>query len=290
MMIKPPQEIPFAKFDPGGNPTVLVDNRRGEIPLQSYALLATQLMAEPFLGSEQVGFIELPQRPEMDGRLTMMGGELCINALRCIGAFLWLEGKTRPLKVETSGTDEVVSLTVEADRESVVTSLIIPFRPECHVIGPRLTMVSMPGMVHFVEEVNEHPEEREMSRALARAMASPTFRSEPFPDAVGYIAVVSEEEGFSIRPLVHVMKTGTTVMETSCGSGSLAVYAVGKYPHGQEVSMLQPSGSRLDVGSRPDGRLSITGPVRRSVSGVVHGLGFLDESSGPVMRQPALVH
>ncbi len=103
--------LPFIKYSPSGNTTVLVrlDAVECSAPERSSArqrfvrarslapaeraAAAAEIIAPDHLGAEQAGFVRL------DGplpRLDMMGGEFCVNATRALAALLLDEGGLQP--------------------------------------------------------------------------------------------------------------------------------------------------------------------------------------------------
>ena len=68
---------------PAGNITLLVTS---PVPRAQYAKLSARLMENSLWRAEQVGFI-VPPIMGGDGRLEMMGGEFCGNALRSAGFY-----------------------------------------------------------------------------------------------------------------------------------------------------------------------------------------------------------
>ena len=128
--------LPFHKLFPEGNPTILIDNRERLISPEQYGFLGAALMSEPYLGGEQVGFIETPRSPDAQGRMVMMGGELCLNALRAYGLLLGLDGSDEaaatPFLVETSGAESMVEVTAAArgDAHDAEVVVRLPLRPQ----------------------------------------------------------------------------------------------------------------------------------------------------------------
>ena len=74
-------DLSFQAADPAGNITLLVTT---PVPPQDYPAVAARLLSIRELDAEQVGFL-VPPQGEGALRLEMMGGEFCVNALRCAG-------------------------------------------------------------------------------------------------------------------------------------------------------------------------------------------------------------
>jgi diaminopimelate epimerase len=75
---------------------------------------------------------------------------------------------------------------------------------------------------------------------------------------VGYIVRRTIGSHLGITPWVRVRDTGTCMLESACGSGSLAVALLSSHP---SASVIQPSGSVYEVRSDAD-VLRIRGAVR----------------------------
>ena len=73
--------LPFSKWSPGGNTTLLFPSDGLAPALQ--CRLARQALTESCLGGEQAGFVNIEAQS-----LRMAGGEFCINASRAVGALL----------------------------------------------------------------------------------------------------------------------------------------------------------------------------------------------------------
>src|ERR1700722_2683923 len=105
----------FVKTYPGGNPTVLLDGRRQPTGTLDGAAIARRVMREPSIGGEQVGYLVNAHDPKLANRLEMMGGELCINAIRSAAKVLSEESGSAAVEFEASGVFGVVRATVGGD-------------------------------------------------------------------------------------------------------------------------------------------------------------------------------
>ena len=265
--------LPFHKLFPEGNPTILIDNRERLISPEQYGFLGAALMSETDLGGEQVGFIETPRSPDAQGRMVMMGGELCLNALRAYGLLLGLDGSDEaaatPFLVETSGAESMVEVTAAArgDAHDAEVVVRLPLRPHVRRPSPDLATVRLPGIVHFVEAAGDSPSDpaadaERLSTLMAEAIAAGE-RAEAF-GLMRYRPEAPDEA--RLTPLVHVVASGTTVMETSCGSGAVALHASGA--DSRPLRVRQPSGAVLHV-DVDDGMYTLRGGVQLLAQGVV---------------------
>ncbi len=170
---------------------------------------------------EQVGFIDT--KPYL--ALSMMGGELCINA--GLAAAFMAGGKGR------------ISLgATEADFNNMASStkisLNLPYKQAKDTvifenIGYKLTYGGKPA-------------DKAGMRNLCRRYNLPAF---------GMI----ELSGSEIKPLVYVRQTDSLVNETACGSGSVAVCILTGIS-----KVIQPTGKIIKI-KRQKGRFTISANV-----------------------------
>lgn len=124
--------FPFAKFIPGGNPTILLP----EPPflLDELPAASATLMGPMHLQAEQVGALLLPKGAGAAPRLEMMGGEFCVNATRSAAMYLARNGLLQRMDepgvgallagaICVSGVDEPVAVLVSTDEDTLLQSL-----------------------------------------------------------------------------------------------------------------------------------------------------------------------
>ena len=202
--------------DPAGNRTLLVLD---PVAPGRRAAVAAWMLAAGIGRGEQVGFVAAPQRGGR-GRLEMMGGEFCGNATRSFG--LWLAaregGKASRVTVEVSGCTQL--LEVEADPAAgwAATQMPLPreIRPFRVPGAGWLEGVVFEGITHL-PVVGSAPDPDLVARVVEAVE-----RDAPC-DAVGVLFF--REETMTMEPAVYVRETGTTVFESSCGSGTVALAA-----------------------------------------------------------------
>ena len=242
------REYTVAVLDPAGNVTAIVCS---DVPAAERARIAAQILRLPELGIEQVAFLT---EPRSGGRLEMMGGEFCGNALHCAGFYQALrngeQGKSCVL-AEISGADGVQP--VMADTAEGTASMM---PAACIWADVQAARVTFAGITHFVIDCAQ-PDKTLVQRAIAAA---------PEASAVG--AIFLERACGSIKPVVFVRETASCIAENSCASGSVAAAVVltADFADGiTEIGIGQPGGT-LEVGvQRTDGAvtgLSIGGAVR----------------------------
>ena len=245
------------RADPAGNITLFVLD---PIERERRAALAAELMRRlPDMKIDQVGFA-CPADADTDGRMEMMGGEFCGNALRCAGFYQALrtgaQGKSCVL-AEISGAEGVqpVMADTAAGEASTVMPLPLSVQP-ADWADVQATRVTFAGITHFVIDCAQ-PDEALVQRAVAAA---------PEASAVG--AIFLDRAHGSIKPVVFVRETASCVAENSCASGSVATAVVltADFADGiTEIGIGQPGGT-LEVGVQRAGGavtgLSIGGAVR----------------------------
>lgn len=207
-------------YNPGGNLTALVENLDGSILKSNYAEIANSKMES--LDVEQVAFIELEDNMY---KCAMMGGELCINAIRSLGKYLYDATGAADFSVMSSGLQDVVSVNAE----SWVT-VTLPKNFTIKKVRENLSLVEMQGIAHFVLITDSFMSDARMRQYIDELIIA----VDGYP-AIGLINVVDSK----IKPLVYVKDTNTFIFETGCASGSIAAALV----RGESVAtIVQPSG------------------------------------------------
>lgn len=275
--------------------------------------LATHMMREGHLGAEQVGYVDTAASPP---RLDMMGGELCVNACRAMAALLHAEGRltlAAPPVAElpasegsgwsygllrSSGVDEPVVIRARCrngdgngfpiQHEAGVCLRLGP-APEITAVADDMHVVRLPGITHLILDAPRHrfPKDwRDASAALRRRFSLET------EEAVGCIWLDAAVP--SLAPVVWVRGTGHSVLETACGSGTLAcaLYLADRHPdyghtdtihiqqYGEEVLDVTLYRSRSFTGVPPGGaRQSLWAWISGTVDCVARGECFVPTRS-----------
>jgi len=262
--------LPFYKLSPGGNPTILVrDNSllSPEVSPAKRAIIARTLMDSDGIGAEQVGFLDTSRAlPHVE----MMGGEFCINATRAAALVLALDGLLPETDapgnhegfITTSGATEPVRVRVRRQSSGILplatkedeAAIALPLASTAQTDlvqehAPGQILVRLPGITHLLLDAAKHPLP---DHPLVAAEAKLTEYELKKEDAAGVIWHTSEPDGTaSITPIVHVAATNSSVTETACGSGSLALALVLARSAAQSIAIRQPSGHTLTVTFEP---------------------------------------
>ena len=183
----------------GGNKTALV----WDCDPQDRLLVTKKLLSHV----EQVGFVEQRERPH----LTMMGNELCINALLALAAH---EGN--------EGTLSINDLSLSYINTDTQTRIIInlPYTKKDNLI-----LFNSIGFLHTHE-----PLSTEALRTYPALHDLPAF---------GSLACTPDGR---ITPVIYVVETDSIKEESACGSGSIAAHlATGL------TEITQPTGEVISV-------------------------------------------
>lgn len=201
--------IRYISADPAGNMTGMVLTA---VEPQRRAALAAALMARCSEKFEQIAFVDETSLCGPLPRMDMMGGEFCGNATR---AFALLAARRRgqgerTLRVLVSGAAAPVRVELEEERGCAYADMPLPLGVE-EILreGRRVPVVRMEGIAHAV--LADTAPSPDLARHVLAAM--------PREDAQGVLFV----QGKKMTPLVYVAATGTSVWESSCGSGSVAL-------------------------------------------------------------------
>lgn len=201
--------------DPAGNVTAIVLNEN--VDRKDYMDIANKLMDIYELGIEQVGFVK---NPIVGGslRLEMMGGEFCGNATRSFGLYIAscngvIDSEIIP--VEISGCSNVLDVYTDIKNSYAKTTMPLPVGIS-HIVIENIgciPIIEFEGIVHVIVENIEAGNEiyEKIKKILINKYDI---------EALGIMFL--NRNKLMITPLVYVVKTGTSVYEQSCGSGTIA--------------------------------------------------------------------
>jgi diaminopimelate epimerase len=188
----------------------------------------------------------------------MMGGEFCGNAARSFGLFAArcaaLAGKHR-IPIEISGVKGPLMTHIDTGTSAAWVEIPPPVAEETvEIKGRRFPLYVFEGISHVIAE------DIECDEALVHSLARECD--------CGALGVMFYDSGKRfMRPVVWVRETGTTVFESSCGSGTaaLGVWETRNVRDGRKkIVLAQPGGLIETELEKKDGRvmgLSIGGKV-----------------------------
>lgn len=243
--------------DPAHNRTAFVLD---DVAPAARPAVARALMALPE-GVEQVGFVRPCHGPAW-GRLEMMGGEFCGNAVRSFGLYLakqrGLEGAAE-VPVEISGCPH--GLTVQADPAASTARAEMPLPIEVLSIGLEgqdYPAIRFDGITHIILP-DQAPQEARTHQAFE------TLSRRFDCDALGLLFWDTQRR--FLTPVVSVRQTGTVVWESSCGSGcvALAAYLSQNCRNGAGTYVIEQPGGRISAQViRQEGQI-----IQASIGGAV---------------------
>ena len=219
------------------------------------------LLADSSFRAEQVAFHVAPKLGG-DGRIEMMGGEFCGNATRSYGYLLsrLLPGNLDSVRVEISGADRPLSVKIDSALGRCETEMPLPAgKTSIEYDGEKFDAVCFDGIVHII--VPGASRDQHFVDGLIAAMRSTVDSS-----AYGVMFL----DGDKMVPVVYVCETNSMIWESSCGSGSMAVAALGAMTQqngAYACALQQPGGIIEAVAVAEEGRVtrcSMGGPVSLS--------------------------
>lgn len=236
--------LPFSKWSPGGNTTLLFP--AAGISEVSASRLASAALSSAFLCGEQAGFLDMERR-----HLHMAGGEFCVNASRAAAILLSLGPNTKHLDgssavrvtLTVSGWETPVSCVVRGAAPHWRVEAVLrlpPVVPEALSAG--ICLVRLPGISHLLLE-RDAPLAADHAEA---GMLRHRYGLDAEP-AAGVIWWRRQGEYLEMLPLVRVRDAGTEVVENACGSGALALALHLARSGRRHCSVSQPGGSALEV-------------------------------------------
>lgn len=232
----------FYKFSPSGNVTLFLEDG----PATGGAAEGARALG--LLGGEQAGFVNIPA-----ASLRMAGGEFCVNAARAFGALLDMRSAGagarragRAYAARISGCGDEIRLTVEGSLPSWRVGLEFYFAPpEPERLGPGLNLVRLPGISHLLLEWggNDLPGPGWLA---IRARELGLRHGLDGEACFGLVPWQKRGNALAIAPFVTVRAVGTAMLESACGSATLALAAL-LGTGGGGLGVLQPSGQTLAV-------------------------------------------
>ncbi len=251
-------ELSIRIANPAGNITIFV---MSAVPQQQYSSVAAMLLADSSFHAEQVAFCTAPKMGG-DGRIEMMGGEFCGNATRSYGYLLskLLPGNPDSVRVEISGANRPLTVKVDTAFGRCETEMPLPTGKTLIEYGDEtFSAICFDGIVHTV--VPGTPRSQSFVDGLLAAVRRGVDSS-----AYGVMFL----DGAHMTPVVYVCETDSMIWESSCGSGSMSVAALGAMTQQDGIyscALQQPGGIIEAIAIAEGGRVthcSMGGPVSLS--------------------------
>jgi len=268
-------KVPFFKMHGLGNDFVVLDFRRGAIPLGAAAArrLADRRTG---IGCDQVILLEPPRHPAAQVLMRIRNAdgsesEACGNASRCVADLLHRETRDPRMRIETAAG----LLEAEALTDGSFAVDMGPARMAWHEIPlsramdtdrvdltlgplsePVCTSIGNPHATFFVDNVD----------AVNLAALGPALEHDPiFPERAN-IGIAKIGDRRSIRLRVWERGGGIT---PACGTGACAAL-VAAHRRGltERRADVELDGGVLEIAWRADGHVIMTGPATLSFEGV----------------------
>ena len=187
----------------GGNKTALIwDCPVGDKHIHIRKILPTV---------EQIGFVT----GETNSHLSMMGEELCINALLALAAHL----ETTEGTISTPTHQEIFFKNFEDKTQIAIT-----------LTHSRVENIILFDGIGFICTQENNLILSDSLTTYAQRYALPAF------------GILAYDTDTRIAPKIHVVNTGSTLDETACGSGSVAMHLITGHNH-----IIQPTGEIISV-------------------------------------------
>lgn len=273
-------ELQFIKANPSGNTTVFILDK---VPRAFHAEIAAKVMDAAFIGAEQVGFLEEGTDQRALARLQMAGNEFCGNASRSFAAFLALGGlsgtdlklfseEEKEIIIEASGHQGILKAKIgnlgsqylcRAEIEMPLPLELQEGREE--TLGD-YSLVVFEGIIHVILW------EKIASAEMIAKVRSLLERKKLPVDCFG--ALFYDSATSRMIPVVHVEALDSTVWESSCGSGSIALAAAVSHREKRSIDnyVIHQPGGDLVVSVTFDGgitKASLSGEVSFPVRGTL---------------------
>jgi diaminopimelate epimerase len=192
---------------------------------------------------EQVGF--LGDSEDADLQLDMAGDELCINGIRSAATLAFSKNPMQSSwLIATSGYNGPIRCRVFPVSDGYACTIYLTLETKSTSLRPKFHLALFDTIAHFTLRVPALPDARTIDDLAAEARQRPEVRGFP---AVGFIPFKQTLKEITIAPVVYTRATNTTVRETACGSGSIAVALHALAPTLTEFRVTQPSGCVYDV-------------------------------------------
>ena len=246
--------VHFAKMHGAGNDFILVDDRAGEFPVDDYMRVAAMATRRTGIGCEGVILVQGSDRADFRMRFFNPDGseaDLCGNGARCVAAFARRIGAAKADTMEF----ETAAGTIFA--EIIDDSRVKVSMPSPSDMADDFAVVGVPHKVVVVESLAKADVEGEGRRIR--------MSDEFAPDGTNVDFAVFRQPD---RAAVRTYERGVEAETGACGTGAVAVAAVGVRDYGLEfpVRVKTSQGHELVVDGSFDGEafsnMTLVGPVK----------------------------
>lgn len=252
------RKFTFFKFSPSGNTTLFLGGSCADAG--SRAAYCRQALGKDGINAEQAAFADTSLKS-----VEMAAGEFCANACRAFGALLDMEAMpesaaSRLYKMRITGSSGPVDLEVSGYAPQwQVKATFSAKEAKQALAGNNKILVQLPGIAHLLINTPEFPQLERMEDTAAQLRALHDLDGLP---ACGIIWWRKSGKVFEIMPWVHVPGAGTSMLESSCGSASLAL-AISQMESSQNAifQIRQPCGEELEIELDGAGKASLGGNV-----------------------------
>ena len=242
--------INFMKLSPGGNETIIVESA---VPASERASTARRLMSN-IIGADQVGYMSYPKVAGIDARLDMMGGELCINGIRCVAQILASRNQKTQFFITSSGTDRIFECRTRFEKDRCFVSMTLTMKLAVTTLERNVYLIHLDGISMLLCEcyAGEIVGGPVPMFTKFRERYQKEFDGIP---AFGVVPFLRLEKAYSIFPVIYVRDTDSTTVETGCGSASIALAIAIRGKNPEEFLVNQPSGScyELEISNSTEG-------------------------------------
>ena len=253
--------IPFVKMHGAGNDFILIDDRKGDFPVDDYMKVAAMATRRSGIGCEGVLLVQNSDTVDFKMRFFNPDGseaEMCGNGARCVAAFARAIGaaKSDVMRFETVAGD------VEA--EILDASRVRLKMPPPKDFDGDFVVAGVPHCIVPVENLAKTDVEGEGRRIrLSRRFE---------PDGTNVDFVVYRQPN---KVAIRTYERGVEAETGACGTGAVAAAVIGVKDYGLEfpVRVKTVKGYELVVDGRFDGEefsdVTLMGPVKRVFEGVI---------------------
>lgn len=238
----------FYKLSPSGNSTLFLISSLKDS--KTIARLCARAINGNYICAEQCGMADLPERT-----VRMGGGEFCANACRAFGALLAsLEGGSGHWHYEMHISGYPLPVGLEVSGALPVWQVNAIFQiPEIdfQFLENGLILARLPGISHLLIP-GEFPGLDSLTEQKAAKLRQKYGLDSG--EANGLVWWRELDDGFELFPFVQVPQSATAMLESACGSASIALALAQNTSHchirqtGGEIITVQNSAGKICLG------------------------------------------